>query len=315
MSIPGKLLLHLWHAPAGRVRDSIRFGGPIAQWHTERARREMVEAAGRLPALPDFPGSLPVTLHVMTGRQFWYQTAFCLHSFSWAAQATVAAELYDDGTLDEPCARLLSRLGPRVRFHSAGEAEARLEKFLPASRFPALRERWLNYPNIRKMTDIHLGGTGWKLVIDSDLLFFRKPDAVLRWCQRPDLPLHAVDCRESYGYSRPLMESLAGAPIPPLVNVGLSGMKSDALDWPEIESWCATMIARERTNYYLEQALIAMLMARDTRRVVLSANDYITMPEKSEALAPKAVMHHYVAESKRWYYCYAWRRFPAEISQ
>ena len=311
MSIPGKLLLHLWHTPVGRVRDSIRFGGPIAQLRTERGRREMEEAAGGLPELPEFPGMAPLTLHVMTGRRFWYQTVYCLHSLAWAAQTTVRADIYDDGTIDGKCARLLARMGPGVRLHRAEEARERLERHLPASRFPVLRERWINYPNIRKLTDIHLGEAGWKLVIDSDLLFFRRPDALLGWSASPDRPLHAVDCKESYGYSRVLMEKLAGAPIPPLLNVGLCGLKSDNLDWTELESWCAEMIAREMTNYYLEQALVAMLMARETRRTVLSAKDYITMPCKAEAQAPRAVMHHYVAESKRWYFRDSWRLIEA----
>ena len=41
-----------------------------------------------------------------------------------------------------------------------------------------------------------------------------------------------VDCEESYGYSRPLMESLCGAPIPPPLN--LSGLDTaiPVLEWP-----------------------------------------------------------------------------------
>ena len=147
-------------------------------------------------------------------------------------------------------------------------------------------------------------------MIDSDLLFFRRPGVLLQWFAHPDRPLHALDCQESYGYSRALLERLAGAPLPSLVNVGLCGLRSDALDWAELESWCAELIAREKTNYYLEQALVAMLMARHPERVVAPAADYITKPTEAEVRAPKAVMHHYVAESKRWYFRHAWREVP-----
>jgi hypothetical protein len=124
--------------------------------------------------------------------------------------------------------------------------------------------------------------------------------------------LHAVDCTESYGYSRSLMERLAGAPIPPLVNVGLCGLRGETLDWTELEAWCAELITRERTNYYLEQALVAMLVAGQSCAVVPAA-DYITMPGKAEVLEPSAVMHHYVAESKRWYFRHAWRQVAATM--
>jgi hypothetical protein len=307
MITPGKLLLYLYHRPVGRIGDSIRQGGPLAQWHTEQARREMAAAAAMLPALPEFPTGPTVPLHIMTGRRFWYQTAYCLHSFARAAEATVYAELYDDGSIDAECERRLQRLGPRVRIHRQADIVARLDEFLPAARFPVLRERWRNYPNIRKLTDVHAGRSGWKLVIDSDLLFFRRPDFLLRWFALPDRPLHAVDCTESYGYSRARMERLAGAPIPPLVNVGLCGLRGDALNWEELESWCAELIAAEKTNYFLEQALVAMLMARESRRAIAPAGDYITLPPRAEVEQPRAVMHHYVAESKRWYFRSGWR--------
>ena len=307
MSLPGKILLHLWHTPVGRIRDSIRNGGPVAEWRTEQSRREMEDAAAYLPKLPEFKDAAPVMLHVMTGRKFWYQTAFCLHSFAQAAQATVNAELYDDGTVDAECARLLGSMGPRARLHSNEETRARIEALLPESRFPTLRERWRNYPNIRKLIDVHLGQSGWKLVLDSDLLFFRSPDALLHWFAKPDRPIHAVDCQESYGYTRQLMERLAGAPIPPKVNVGICGLRSDAIDWELLEAWCAELIAREKTSYYMEQALVAMLMAREPARIVLPAADYLTKPGEAEARTPAAVMHHYVAESKRWYFRHGWR--------
>jgi len=310
MITPGSLLLRLYHQPVAMVRHSLRSGGPIGQWRTERQRLEMEEAAARLPALPEYPGTAPVTLHLMTGRRFWYQTVFCLNSFARSARTTVRAELFDDGSIDGDCASRLAGLGTGVRIHRLGDLQARLDECLPAARFPVLRDRWLNYPNIRKLTDVHLGGSGWKLVMDSDMLFFRRPDWLLDWLAAPDRPLHAVDCEESYGYSRPLMERLAGAPIPALVNVGLCGLKSEDLDWDLIEAWCAELIACERTNYFLEQAIVAMLSARMGPCAVAPAADYLTRPSPAEVMAPKAVMHHYVAESKRWYFRRGWRNAP-----
>ncbi len=303
----GKLALAVWHNPIARVRDSWRNGGPFAERETERQRREMVAAAATLPALPARPGASRITLHLLTGRRFWYQTAFCLHSFARQTESGVNAALYDDGTFDEPLRSQLGRQGPGFTFHSASSIRERLDDLLPAARFPVLRERWKNYPNIRKLTDPHLGSTDWKLVIDSDLLFFRRPGFLLDWLAAPDRILHAIDCEESYGYSRRLMERLAGAPIPPLVNVGLCGLRSDSLNWAEIESWCAELIAREKTSYYLEQALVAMLAARAQPCAVAPSADYLTKPGRAEGRAPTGVMHHYVAESKRSYFRDGWR--------
>lgn len=308
----GKLALSLYHRPIGRIRDSLRNGGPLVERETERQRREMEAAAETFGPLPTFAGAPDVTLHLMTGRRFWYQTVFCLHSFARVSQVNVRTEIYDDGSIDARCAERLQRLG-QVRIHSIANLEARLETHLPVERFPALRDRWVQYPNIRKLIDVHLASSGWKLVIDSDLLFFRRPDFMLDWLAAPHTPLVATDCEESYGYSRPLMQELAGAPIPRLVNVGLCGLRSDRLDWEQLEHWTRSLQQRESTNYYLEQALVAMLMAREPFAIA-PAHDYVTKPDEAEVIIPHAVMHHYVATAKRWYFRHGWRHVARPIA-
>ncbi len=302
---PGKFLLRFYHTPVNRIRDSLRNGGPWQERRTECGRAAMEAAAARLP-VPSVASGAALELHLLTGRRFWYQSAFCLWTLARQTGRPLAPVIYDDGSLAEQYRVSLSRLFPAVRFVAQGETIKRLDALLPVARFPFLRERWLNYPNLRKLIDPHLGGTGWKLVLDSDLLFFRRPDFLLHWLDTPDRPLHAVDCETSYGYSRPLMNKLAGAPVADLVNVGLTGLNSSELDWEQLEHWCSPLITQEKTSYYLEQALIAMLMAGRPCAIAPVA-DYVTLPKPPEAHACKAVMHHYVAHSKRWYFQQNWR--------
>ena len=305
----GRLLYRVWHQPRSKIIDFFRDGGPLGQ-RRNRAGREAMEAAAReLPPLPHADGS-PLPLHLLTGRRFWAQTAFCLWTFARHAQRPLAPVIYDDGTLVAEHREPLARLFPTIRFVDPDEILARLDRNIPESRFPVLRERWRNYPNIRKLTDPHVGACGWKLVLDSDLLFFRSPDLLLRWLDRPMVPLHAVDCETSYGYSRSLMNQLAGTPVADLVNVGLTGLEGSTLDWERLEFWCRTLIERERTHYYLEQALVAMQVAGQPC-VVAPAADYVTFPRPPEANRCQAVMHHYVAGSKRWYFRQNWRRVLA----
>jgi hypothetical protein len=74
----------------------------------------------------------------------------------------------------------------------------------------------------------------------------------------------------------------------------------------EIERWCRELITRERTSYYLEQALIAMLCAsRPFTQLGLSR--YITGPTDAQILAGQGVMQHYVDLSKKNYFRHAWR--------
>ncbi len=301
----GRAAYYALHWPRIRILDSFRSGGPVQQWRTSRGRLEMEAVAANLPLLAGTVGA-PLELHVLTGRRFWYQTAFCLWTFAHHSNRPVRPVIYDDGSLSAEYSDPLLRLFPDAKLVARSEILARLDEKLPAARFQFLRERWLNYPNIRKLIDVHAGRAGWKLVVDSDMLFFRRPDVILDWLDAPAMPLHAVDCETSYGYSRELMTQLAGHAIPELVNVGLTGLNGSALDWERIEHWCRILIEREQTHYYLEQALVAMLVAGQACKVAPEC-DYVTLPVPPEARDCNAVMHHYVANSKRWYFQHCWK--------
>lgn len=305
MSAFGKFLYHTWHRPRAALQRVSAHGGWSESRRTARGRAAMENAAFALPPLPATSGA-SIELHLLTGRRFWFQTAFCLWTFARHACRRLSPVIYDDGSLDEEYRDPFRQLFPATRFVDRASATAALEAHLPAARYPQLRERWLNYPNIRKLIDPHLGSSGWKLVIDSDLLFFRRPDLLIAWFDHSRLPLHAVDCENSYGYSRALMDRLAGATTSDRVNVGLVGLKSDDLDWDKIEAWVARLHAAEGTHYYLEQALTAMLLSGRSCTIA-PPEDYVTFPRPPETEVPVAVMHHYVAASKREYFRHCWR--------
>lgn len=310
MSFSGRLIYNLWHRPFAAARNSMRHGGPFVQKRNARGECAMRIAAAQLPPFPvRDPAGAPFTVNLLTGRKFIHQTAFCLHSLARVCPGLLHAEIYDDGSLDRENSALLRRLSPTLCIHDFAETQGRLEEFLPAARYPMLRERWINYPHIRKLIDVHLGRAGWRLVLDSDLLFWREPRFLLDWSAAPDRPLHATDCTESYGYTRPLLEKIAGCPLPSLVNVGLCGLRSDAIDWDFLEHATATLIEAENTSYYLEQGLVAMIVARYGNAAVAPIHDYVTMPDAEEIARPTAVMHHYVDLARGPYYRNAWRAF------
>jgi hypothetical protein len=265
----------------------------------------MVAAARLLRPLPAPTAGAP-ELAFLTGRKFWYQTAFCAWSLQRVAGRDVSFAFHDDGSFDPALAAEALRLFPSCRIVAASDAEARLDLHLPEARFPALRGQRRTYLHLRKLTDVHAGGRGWHAVLDSDMLFFRRPDAVMGWLAAPDRPVHMLDVQNAYGYPEPALEAIAGRPLPALVNVGICGLRSDALDWDGIEAWCARLLAEHGTSYYLEQALIALILTgQDALR--LPETDYRLMPDESECRHPSAALHHYVDLSKRGYFRHSWR--------
>ena len=294
--------------PVKTVKKSIQEGGPIQQWKTRKEQEEMREAAKNLSALkppPEASGGRR-EVYFLSGQDFWYQTLFCFVSLQRLAEERITPIVYGDGTLGAEAKARIRRVVPWVEFVERESIEARLDAHLPVSKYPTLRERRLDYVHLRKLTDFHAGSTGWKLILDSDMLFFRRPSLLIEWLSSPDHPLHMLDAVESYGYSRELMEALAGAPIPPRVNVGIVGLRSEMINWETLEYWCRTMNEREQVSYLQEQALTAMLVANG-ERTVAPRPEYLTLPSVEEGRSPSVTLHHYVAESKRTYFQHGWR--------
>lgn len=301
----GVIFYKLYYAPKGFLQKSFRKGSinmALNYW----AQMHMEQAAYHLEPVAGDASVTHLEIYFLSGRKFWYQTCFCAYSMIRYTEMNLRPVIYDDGTLGKKYAEEIQRIFPDARIISIEEIEARLDEYLPPSKFPYLRERRANYPNMRKLTDIHAGSSGWKLVLDSDMLFFKPPAFLLNWLKSPQKPCHMVDVETSYGYSEALMVSLAQAEIPERLNVGICGLKSENIDWEQLEFWCKTMIEREGTHYYQEQALTAMLMAGQSCAIA-PAEQYLVMPEREEVINPQAVMHHYVADSKPWYFRYGWR--------
>lgn len=300
----GPLLYRYYYAPV-RFLAQCADKGLLNCAIDARGRSQMEKAAFQLkPLHARSPTSIDV--HFLTGAKFWYQTCFCAYSMAQQIEQSVRPIVYDDGSLTEPYQAAILRVFPNAIVQSQAEINNRINQFLPEHRFPYLRERRQTYPNLRKLVDVHVGSQGWKLVLDSDMLFFRSPDFLINWLQNPAKPCHMVDVETSYGYSIELMTLLTGHPIADRLNVGICGLNSEDIDWEKLEYWCKTLIEQQGTHYYQEQALIAMLMAGRSCAVA-PADDYRVMPDQAEAIDPKAILHHYVAESKSWYFRYGWK--------
>lgn len=287
--------------------------GPRAYFQCDAWAAMMESSVARLSP-PIFDPSLPsIEASFLTGKKFWYQTVYCAWTLSAQSNREVVLNLVDDGTLSELLVSEIRRLFPRGALRRRQAVEKTLDRLLPRDSFPVLRQRCDDYINIRKFVDVHLDSQGWKLVLDSDMLFFSRPDELMEWWNAarqndPETPVFLMkDCEESYGYSRTLMTRLSGTEIPPLLNVGVCGLRSEDIDWDEIENWCFTLQEEEGTSYYLEQALVAMMASVRSHRV-LPADSYLVFPERRDTLEGNGVLQHYVADSKPWYFEHAWKK-------
>jgi len=299
-----QIINFIYRHPKSALRKIIRFGGFISYFNLVRCRRLMRNAASGLSPVRSFPDGLPV--YFLTGRDYLYQTLFCIQSLVKASQTKFKFILIDDGTFNPEIIGTINKLVLGAEVVTKSIIENNLQQLLPAHSYPVLNYKRKVYPHLKKLTDIHsLEGPPWKLVLDSDMLFLKEPKALINWLERPDQPVYMLDSSESYGYSRKLMQYLCGMKTPELLNVGAIGLKSACINWSLLETWIKTLEEKEGGSYYLEQALTAMLVG-DKPATILNADDYkvnpLTFPGKENE-----VLHHYVDLSKALYFKKAWR--------
>lgn len=262
----------------------------------------MQKASFKLPLVNSYPNGLPI--YFLTGKNYLYQTLFCIQSLVKVAPEKFRFILVDDGSFNNILIKSIEDHLPGATIIKKEIIASYLENLLPESSYPILRHKRKVYPHIKKLTDIHcLPGNDWKLVLDSDMLFWNRPSEIIDWLRSPAKPLHMIDCDDSYGYSAKLMEELSGSQIKSRINVGAIGLNSAHINWNKIEEWVTVLENREGASYYLEQALTAMIID-DAETVALSIDEYIVNPSRYS----QGKLHHYVDLSKAVYFNEMWQK-------
>jgi hypothetical protein len=245
----------------------------------------------------------------MSGLDHWGMTALCAYSLFSNTRANLIPIIIDDGKLDETSRGELVRILPQAQFVDRETSENQVQRSLPERHFPTLHAMRRELPLMRKLLDLHAGQSGWRLFLDSDMLFFREPRWMLNWLCRPDRPVYMWDHENSYGYSPALLDKIFGQTMPHFVNTGFCGMQSESIDWDRLEYWARLLHAAEGTNHFSEQCLTAMMMTLNGGSA--APREYLIYPSEAESRKPTAVMHHYVAESRTWYHIHGWPQLIA----
>lgn len=302
-----KIIDLLYRKPKSKFNYYRKFGGYFNIKKIEKARQKMESSAFFLSPVISFNHGLPI--YFLTGKKYLYQTLFCIQSLVKTTEEKFNFYLIDDGSFTKDDKEKINQLLPNCTVYYKETIDKQLSIKLPKEHFPYLHYKRKIYPHIKKLTDIHIFEENqWKLVLDSDMIFWKQPNEIINWLKNPLTPIHMLDCEESYGYTRKIMRELSGNEIKPLVNVGAIGLSSSSIDWQKLENWCTILEKREGTTYYLEQALSAMLIG-DQHAVSLDKTYYITNPKQ---INPKHILHHYVDTSKELYFKEAWEKIARQ---
>jgi hypothetical protein len=302
----GAVARKAYKEPLAALRQSIVEGGPIQQSITSAGKAAMIRAAEHLPPLSQRANGQARSIYFLTGANYWYQTVYCIYSLELASPYSYSPVIIDDGSLSRNYFEKIAAVIPWVTVRSQPEILDTLDRVVPEQRYPALHSWRKRQPLTRKIVDLHAGQHGWKLLLDSDMLFFRRPDWLEEWFENPK-PAYMVDCIENYGYTAGLRAEVCGkSDFPSKANIGFFGWKSEEVDFDWLEFALRTLMEREGPKYNITQGLTSMMFAGRLCSIA-PEKDYVVLPSLAEGRRPQAVLHHYVAHSKRSYFQYGWR--------
>jgi hypothetical protein len=312
MSALGKLAYYSVFRPFWFCTRFFRHDGFVGGLRARREGTKMREAVGFLPPLPAAAPGPSYHAHYLTGAGFFGLSGFAAYSLEHHTDGRVAPVFHSDGRLDALTVARLQRALPTATFVGEEEQRDLVARHLPVERFPALNRAWGEFTLIRKLLSVHLGRQGWNVFIDSDTLFWRSPGFLLDWYQRPSEAFCLQDNATVYGYEASTLERLAGRPLPPKVNTGLVGILSESIDWSFLEYCTRELIAAPGMRHFMEQALTAVLFARQPFRYAPPA-DYFIPVRVEQCLEREGVFQHYAGDARPWLYRRAWRLFRTTL--
>ncbi len=181
-----------------------------------------------------------------------------LRSLEYHTGRLWAPFIHEDGSLTEQdVARLRSHF-PDARIVRRTDADRELHELLAP--FPACRESRRKHNWFLKNFDTwHYALHDRYIVIDSDIVFFRRPDKMMDWIANGDDSVWVMeDTREKYALPREQIEALLGFPLWKKVNSGLDLMPRAAFNLPLAEKYFELCGPRARDFHFLEQTFFAV---------------------------------------------------------
>ena len=266
-----------------------------ATWHDRVTSRRILQWQNPHVTLP--PGEIPI--HVLTGRDDWLLACWMLASWFHQTGCNWTVLIHDDGHLPAEGAAALERIAPGSRRIPAEEADDAVMVALAGH--PACQSYRLAHPLARKIFDIPALTPGRRFIIlDSDLLFFRQPEAILRWCATGgDECWFNEDVSEVFPIPLEEAREALGIDIWPRVNSGLCLLNRDAIDLALCERALRDTRLLAGHIWLVEQSLFAICASKWGQGGLLPPEYEVSLKKKAR---PDAVARHYVGAVRQRFY-------------
>lgn len=242
-----------------------------------------------------FDSHADIEIHALTCERDYTDLLWCLKTLFLYAERRFNVVLHDDGSLTPEALRHLSEHLPGTIVVSPRQADERMHAVMAG--YPACRTFRDRLPLARKLFDFPAFAGGDRfLVLDSDVLFFRRPDEMLRLLESGE-PFTMADYQDGYVFSRDQIAERYGVNVLPAVNTGVCCMTRDMCDYDLLDRCCRDLDAAGLLSHgWAEQTLIAIMFSKPGRRMArLSAAYGIA----GQPIGPETVCHHFVNDGSR----------------
>jgi hypothetical protein len=271
----------------------VRFRELQREGFLRAARRSQIERKILDTRPISTPSNGPLEVRILTWRRDWIAAIWAIKAFFHASGQLLPLFIHDGGLTPDQ-RRELSRHFPSAILVDHDRANSLVVPELcrrGCARSAAYRDR---NGTVRKLFDFFLMSKADSIIsIDSDIIFFRRPDELLSGTS------NLFNRDQAYHYTLPLdeLENAFGIRPVPLVNSGLSRVRREVVDFEKIEQWLAH--PGLYNNVWVTEQTVMALCA--------SIAGFEFLPQTYEvgaasALSSSAICRHYPGEFRSMLY-------------
>ena len=220
-------LVSLWLRARRRCSGGIR-----AAWYREIVRSSILKS----PPHPWTCDASCCEVHILTSADDWQNALWAIKSFYHASNASYALNVHDDGTLPEEGRRAIGRLFPDAAVISRSQSDRDVTPWLaPYPKCAAFRKS--NKLALKVFDTMFYAQAPRIMLLDSDILFFRRPAEFLRRIENADYRVNSAnaDVASAYTVTPDEVRRSLGFTLIEKFNSGLCLLHRDSLrlDWLE----------------------------------------------------------------------------------
>ena len=237
-----------------------------------------------------------VSVHMVVGHDMLPMGLLALRSWEFHTRRQWRPFIHEDGSFTARDRELLRLHFPDSSIIDRSKADREVTDALAG--FPACRIHRTNHNWFLKVFDTrHYAPNERYLILDSDLVFFRRPTVVLDWVDGSGEEMWIMeDEREKYSHPRTDIESAMGLRLLERANSGLDLMPKSAADLALADRFLAQCANTSRQYEFLEQTIFGLWASAWGWGGLLPRDEYEI--SWNSFRGPKAICRHYIGLSK-----------------